>query len=353
MFVIAEAGVNHCGSVERARAMVKVAADAGADAIKFQLFSADKIVSRRTQLAAYQKANAGEFNSQFEMLRALELSHAAHVELAKLCRKHRIAFMSTAFDLDNLKFLAGLNVHAIKIASGDLTFAPLLLAAARTGKPVILSTGMSNLAEIEEALGVLAFGLLKLPRPPSRAAFRSAFRGVAGLRALQKNVTLLHCVTEYPAPSADANLRAMDTLQTRFQLPVGYSDHTLGINIALASVARGATVLEKHFTLDRKLPGPDHRASLEPPELASLIAGVRQIEVALGDGKKTPRSSEIKNISIARRSIVAATTIRAGENFSQKNLTFKRPAHGQAPIEFWGLLGKPAKRAFRKDDEVA
>lgn len=351
VMVIAEAGVNHNGSLDRALAMVDAAADAGADVVKFQTFRAQRLVSRSARKAEYQVTNTGEDGGQLEMLRQLELSEAAHQRLAARCRERGIAFMSTAFDTESLAFLAGFDMPAIKIPSGDLTAAPLVLAAARLQRQLIVSTGMATLPEIERALGVIAFGLVG-DGAPSEAAFSAARTSAAGQHALRARVTLLHCVTEYPAPVAQVNLRAMQTMREAFGLPVGYSDHTLGTSIALASVALGATVLEKHFTLDRELPGPDHRASLLPSELAQLVAGVREIEHALGSATKAPVPSELKNIPVARRSLVASTAIRRGELFSVANLDVKRPGTGADPYRYWSLLDTPAPRDYAPDEVI-
>lgn len=351
-FVIAEAGVNHNGSLDMALKLVAVAAQAGADAVKFQTFRADRLVSVHAKKAAYQETNTGQAGRQLEMLRALELPPAAHRAIAARCRELGIAFMSTAFDTDSLHFLADFDMPAIKIPSGDLTAAPLVLEAAKLGRPIILSTGMSTLDEIEQALGVLAYGLTGSTLNPSPAAFAAAFATPAGRASLDARVTLLHCVTEYPAPAADVNLRAIDVLREAFGLPVGYSDHTLGMNVALAAVARGATVLEKHFTLDRRLPGPDHRASLEPEELGQLVRGVREIEAALGIACKLPSAAELENRQVARRSLVAARVIRRGEHFGVENLAIKRPGDGRQPIDYWALLGTPALRDYAADEAI-
>lgn len=352
VFIIAEAGVNHDGSVDDALRMIDVAAEAGADAVKFQTFSADRLASAAAEMAEYQVRNLGTTRSQHEMLRTLELSEPVHHKLFDRCRARRIAFMSTAFDLQSLEFLASFDVPAFKIASGDLTCAPLILAAASLNRPLILSTGMANLQEIEEALGVVAFGLLNSGGSPSRAAFRAAFSSVRGQAALSSKVSLLHCVTEYPALPADVNLRAIETLKARFGLRTGYSDHTLGIAVALAAVANGASIIEKHFTLDRRRHGPDHRASLEPVELQALVRGIREIEAALGDGRKIPRPAEQKNIPVARRSLVAARPIRSGERFTEANLTFKRPGTGRPPLDWWELMGQAAARDYAADEMI-
>jgi sialic acid synthase SpsE len=260
--------------------------------------------------------------------------------------------MSTAFDAASLDMLAGLDMPAIKIPSGDITFAPQLIRAARLGKPLIVSTGMSNLADVEAALAVIAFALTRSGEPVCRADFDAAYASPAGRQALLQSVTLLHCVTQYPAPASSINLRAMDTLRHAFGLPVGYSDHTEGIEVALAAVARGACVIEKHFTLDRQLPGPDHAASLEPAELTRLVQGIRTIEQALGSTVKGPSSAEAGNRPIARRSVVAAKAIAAGEVLQADMLACKRPGTGVSPLDFWSLLGRPAQRAYAADEAI-
>ena len=350
--VIAEAGVNHNGSLELALKLVDVAADAGADVVKFQTFKADHLVTAKAVKAEYQIANTQEGGSQLAMLRRLELSQADHEALVARCNQRGIQFMSTAFDAQSLAFLATLDMPAVKIPSGDITCGPLLLQAARLRKPLIVSTGMSTLADVEQALGVIAFGLTTDREPNGRADFEAAYRDAEGRRALERNVTLLHCVTQYPAPPEAVNLRAMDTLAAAFGLPVGYSDHTLGIEVSIAAVARGATVIEKHFTLDRTLPGPDHLASLEPGELAQLVTSIRNVDRALGSPIKGPAPHELENRPIARRSVVAARRIHRGEVFTADMLTAKRPGHGISPMDSWSLLGRPASRDYDANDLI-
>lgn len=353
IYIIAEAGVNHNGSVDLAKKLIDAAADAGADAVKFQTFRADALVRATAPKADYQKAATGASGSQLEMLRKLALDEAAHVALAARCRMRKIQFLSTPFDEESLDLLARrINVPLLKLPSGEITNGPLLLAAARTGKPVILSTGMSTLAEVRTALGVLAFGYAVLKETPSLASFRNAYRSKAGQRALTANVTLLHCTTEYPAPFNEVNLRAMNTMQQAFGLPVGLSDHTPGIAISIAAAALGAVVIEKHFTLDRALPGPDHRASLVPAELRELVRSIREVEAALGSPKKAPTKSEIKNLPIARRSLVTLEEVARGETFTVENLGCKRPGSGAAPNRYWQMLGKKAAKKYRRDEVV-
>lgn len=351
-YIIAEAGVNHNGSLDMARQLVDAAARAGADAVKFQTFQAVKLASRNAPKADYQTRMTGG-ESQLDMLRKLELDQDAHRTLIEYCRSQGIAFLSTPFDLPSLYLLAlTFDLPRLKLPSGEITNAPFLLQAARTGKPIILSTGMSNLGEVEAALGVLAFGYSPLDREPTPDAFCEAYRSRAGQQALKRNVVLLHCTTEYPAPFAEVNLLAMDTLGSAFGLPVGFSDHTCGIAVPIAAAARGAVVLEKHFTLDRNLPGPDHKASLEPDELAQMVQGVRQVESALGSPLKTAAPSELKNLAVARKSLVAAGNIGAGERFSEQNLAIKRPGTGISPFRYWEFLGTTATRDFVTDEEI-
>ena len=346
-FVIAEAGVNHNGSVERALALVDVAADAGADAVKFQTFRADALATAGAGRAQYQTRNLGESGSQVAMLRALELSFDAHRAVNERCRERSIEFMSTAFDMQSLEFLLQeLGMSRIKVSSGDATNAPFLLELARCGKPLLVSTGMCTLSEVEQALTVLAFGLSRPGASPSRAGFAAAYASVEGQTQLREKVTLLHCVTEYPAPFEAVNLQAMSTLAAAFGLEVGYSDHTEGMAVALASVARGATVLEKHFTLDRALPGPDHAASLEPGELRSLVRAVREIEAAIGNGIKVPAPCELPNLVVARRSLVAARDLKAGHRFEMEDIAIKRPGNGAMPILLWEKLGRVIERDY-------
>lgn len=349
-FVIAEAGVNHNGSLERALEMVDVAADAGADAVKFQTFRAELLATRAARKADYQATNTREGGSQQDMLRRLELSEDDHRSILERCTRRGIGFMSTAFDAQSLAFLAGLGIAAVKMPSGDITCAPLLLQAARLRRPLIVSTGMATLGEIEAALGVVAFGLTRDGEPGSSREIEDAYCSAGGQEALRAHVMLLHCVTEYPAPADTVNLRAMDTMATAFGLPVGYSDHTLGIEVALAAVARGAVAIEKHFTLDRNLPGPDHAASIDPGELASLVRGIRTIESALGDGLKYPAAPEIRNRPVARRSLVAARAVRAGEPWTADALAAKRPGTGITPMAYWDILGRSAGRDYEPDE---
>jgi N-acetylneuraminate synthase len=328
--IIAEAGVNHNGDMELARKLIAEAALAGADMVKFQTFQASQLVAASAPKAEYQKATTGSDESQFDMLKKLELSRADHELLIQECRKHGIRFFSTAFDPASFDLLSGLGaLELVKIPSGELTNLPLLRTMTRLGKPVLLSTGMATLGEIEEA--IYAIEAAGTPR---------------------RLITLLHCTTEYPTPMDDVNLRAMQSMQHAFGVAVGYSDHTPGIEVAIAAVALGATVIEKHFTLDRNLPGPDHQASLEPHELKAMVAGIRNIELAMGDGIKRPSASELRNMPIARKSIVARKPIQFGERFSEDNLATKRPATGISPMRWDEVIGRTAHRSFATDELI-
>ena len=327
--IIAEAGVNHNGDLNLARRLIDVAAEAGADLVKFQTFSADRLVAVHAPKARYQEQTTAVGETQHAMIRRLELDRAAHEMLIAHSRLRGIGFFSTAFDLESIDLLVELGAERFKIPSGEITNLPYLRRAGALGVPVILSTGMATLGEIENALTVLE----KSGTPRSR-------------------ITVLHCNTEYPTPMDDVNLRAMRTIASAFGVAVGYSDHTAGIEVAIAAVALGASVIEKHFTLDRQLPGPDHAASLEPGELRAMVAAIRNIERALGDGIKRPSASEAKNLPIARKSLVAARRIRAGELFSAANLAAKRPGSGLSPMRWDEVIGRPAPRDFEPDDIV-
>ena len=342
--IIAEAGVNHNGSEELAFKLVDAAVNAGADVVKFQTFKAKNLVTDSAEQAEYQTANIGKKESQLKMLSRLELSYEAHHRLLAYCAEKEIDFLSTAFDSESLGFLVNdLKLKTLKIPSGEITNAPFILEHARTGCDLIVSTGMSDLADIEAALGVIAFGYTADEiAEASIEAFKQAYASTAGQDALKRKVTLLHCTSEYPAPLHEVNLRVMDTLAQAFGLASGYSDHTAGIAIPVAAVARGATLIEKHFTLDREMEGPDHKASLEPDELASMVAAIRSVEIALGTAIKSPTVSELKNRNVARKSLVAATDISQGEVFSEGNMTAKRPGTGMSPFMYWSLLGKKA-----------
>jgi len=351
--IIAEAGVNHNGSLALAMRLVDAAADAGADAVKFQTFRAETLVSVTAPKAAYQQETTGQAGSQYELLKGLELDEEAHHVLAAHCRERDVKFLSSPFDEGSIDLLLRrIGVSILKIPSGEITNGPLLLRAARTRKPIILSTGMSDLGDVEAALGVLAFGYSRSEAPPSRTAFRKAFASEAARNVVAAKVTLLHCTTEYPAPFSDVNLRAMDTLRLAFGLRVGLSDHTPGTTIPIAAAARGAAVIEKHLTLDHDFPGPDHKASLEPEEFKAMVSAIRIVEQALGSGRKAPAPSERKNITIVRRCIVADREIRDGERFSPENITCKRAGSGNSPMLYWELVGRKARKPYRKDEVI-
>ncbi|CAH1215796.1 N,N'-diacetyllegionaminic acid synthase [Paenibacillus allorhizoplanae] len=353
-YIIAEAGVNHNGSMEMAKQLIDEASNAGADAVKFQTFNAKNLVTQNAPKAQYQKNSTDQDESQFEMLKKLELTLENHLELLEHCKKRGIQFLSTPFDISSVELLTEkLKLTTLKLPSGEITNAPLLLKAAESGANLIVSTGMSTLAEVEAALGVLAFGYLKADDLiPSLLAFQQAFASDEGKRILKQKVILLHCTTEYPAPFNEVNLLAMDTLRESFGLNVGFSDHTEGIAVPIAAAARNAVVIEKHFTLDRGLSGPDHKASLEPGELKMMIASIRQIEVSLGTREKSPTSSEEGNRVVARRSIVAARRITQGELFTEENLAIKRPGGGVSPMMLWDLIGKRSDKDYLSDEMV-
>lgn len=325
--VIAEAGVNHNGDIELAKRLVDAAYDAGADYIKFQTFKADNLVTAKARKADYQEKQTGAEESQYSMLKKLELSYQNFILLNDYCRVKGISFLSTPFDNKSIEFLDKLGMQVWKIPSGEVTNYPYLVKIAETHKPIIMSTGMCTLEDVEAAIQVLTM------------------KGCGP-------ITLLHCTTEYPAPYAEVNLNAMETLRSTFNLPVGYSDHTQGIVIPIAAVAMGAVVLEKHFTLDRTMEGPDHKASLEPAELKAMIEAIRCVEVSLGDGVKTPTDSERRNMGIVRKSIVALRPIRKGEQFTTENVTTKRPGSGINPMRWNEVLGQFAKRSFQEDELI-
>jgi N-acetylneuraminate synthase len=333
--IIAEAGVNHNGSKELAIQLIDAAHKAGADIVKFQTFKANKLASVGAEQASYQVINTKKQESQLQMLERLELPYAIHQELIEYCEMLGIEFLSTAFDSESLRFLVDdLGLKRLKIPSGEITNAPLILEHALTCCDLILSTGMATLAEVEQALGVIAFGYINANNVlPDKRAFQEAYSSEQGQKLLKNKVTILHCTTEYPAPMSEINLKAMDTLGRAFDLAAGYSDHSEGIAIPIAAVARGAVIIEKHFTLNKNMEGPDHKASLEPSELCAMVTAIRQVEVALGVGVKNPTVSEMKNMPVARKSLIAATDISEGERFTKENLTIKRPGVGKSPYD--------------------
>ena len=356
VLIIAEAGVNHNGSLDTALRLVDAAAAAGVDVVKFQTFKTEKVIARHAPKARYQQDNCGIAESQFDMVRKLELDGAAFQRIAEQCAARGVEFLSTPFDEDSLELLVTeLPVRRLKIPSGEITNAPLLLRAARSGLPLIVSTGMATLGDIENALGVIAFGRLAAAAEtvaPTVADFAAAWHSEAGRTVLADAVTLLHCTSEYPARLDEINLRAMATLRQAFGLVVGYSDHTEGVTVPVAAVALGARVIEKHYTLDRTLPGPDHRASLEPDELKAMVTAIRATERALGTSRKGLQAGEVDTRQVARKSLVAAVAISAGAPFTAENLTTKRPGTGRSPFEYWSLLGRPAPRAYAADELI-
>ena len=325
--IIAEAGVNHNGDMMLAYKLVDAAKDSGANIIKFQTFNPKSIVSKFAQKAEYQKRNTGGEDGQLTMLNKLALSQENFVDLKAYCEKVGIDFLSTPFDLESIEFLDSIGCRLWKIPSGEITNYPYLVKIAKTGYPVIMSTGMSNMEEIGEALDVLT-------------------KNGSG------EISLLHCTTEYPAPFEDVNLKAMHTLKEKFGCKIGYSDHTKGIEIPIAAVAMGAEIIEKHFTLDKNMEGPDHKASLEPNELKAMVQAIRNVEKAIGDGNKTPSNSEKKNIEIVRKSIVAKRNIKTGERLTEENITTKRPGNGISPMRWNEVLGTVAKRDFSEDELI-
>ena len=322
--IIAEAGVNHNGSFELAKKLVDKAVEAGADIVKFQTCKAENVISRYADKAEYQKATTGEADSQLEMIKKLMLTYEQYGELKEYCDEKGIKFFSTAFDIPSVDYLHSIGMRMWKIPSGEITNLPLLIKIAQLHEPIIMSTGMSELNEVADAVKVLRDN------------------GAT-------DITLLHCTTEYPAPYEDVNLKAIDTMRDAFNVPVGYSDHTKGIEIPIAAVARGACVIEKHFTLDRNMEGPDHKASLEPQELKQMVDSIRNVEKAIGDGIKKVSSSESKNLDIARKSIIAKIKISKGDIFTENNITTKRPGNGINPMRWFEILGKEAKRDYEED----
>ena len=329
IIIIAEAGVNHNGDLTLAKQLIDKAAEAGADLVKFQSFSADRLATRQAKKANYQIATTGSTETQHQMLSRLELSANMHYELTAHCDLRNIEFLSTGFDIESINFLIKLGINYFKIPSGEITNLPYLRHIGQFSKSVILSTGMSTLGDIEAAIDVLE---------------------QAGTPRLL--ITVLHCTTEYPTPMAEVNLRAMQSMQAAFGVSVGYSDHTAGIEISIAAAALGATVIEKHFTLDRNLPGPDHKASLEPDELKAMVSAIRNIEIALGDGIKRLTPSESRNKPVVRKSLVASKVIKAGEVLSAENITTKRPGTGMSPMTWDAVMGRKAVRDFAVDELI-
>lgn len=346
--VIAEAGVNHNGSAELAFKLVDAAYAAGVDVVKFQTFKASSLVTENAKQAEYQSRNTGIEETQFNMLKRLELDYDTHHALIDYCAERSIEFLSTAFDSESLAFLVNdLGLKTLKISSGELTNLPFILEHAKTGCELIVSTGMATLGEIEEALSVIAFGFIADEKTiPSIDAFSEAYASEKGQKALREKVTVLHCTTEYPAPSTEINLRAMSTMAKAFGLNTGYSDHSEGITIPTAATAMGACIIEKHFTLDKAMEGPDHKASLDPNELIAMVQAIRVVEDALGSGIKVPQPSELKNKSIARKSLVASRAIVTGQIIHGQDLIIKRPGTGTIPSRYWQIVGSVATRDY-------
>ena len=352
VFIVAEAGVNHNGSIEKALELIDAAVYAGADAVKFQTYKTENYVTKNASKAEYQEVTTGKDENQFQMIKNLELSYDKYLQLEEKCQKNNIKFLSTAFDIESLNFLIeNLNVEMLKIPSGEITNGPYLLAHAKCKKKLIVSTGMCDIEEIQTALGVIAFGLLD-KNNPSKNSFKEAYESVEGKNILRDYITLLHCTSNYPANFNEINLHAMLEMKKRFNLPIGYSDHSKGILVSISAASMGAKYIEKHFTLDQNLPGPDHLASLEPDQLKELVKNIRDIEDILGSTQKTPQPSEISNRKVVRRSIVAKKKIKKGEVFTHENIEMKRPALGISPMNYWDLIGKISKKDYEFDEII-
>jgi len=356
VYIIAEAGVNHNGSIEAAHKLIDAAADAFADAVKFQTFKADNMITKSAEKADYQRENTSKSENQYEMLKRLELDFEHHFELKQHAEERGIDFLSTAFDIESLNFLVSkLGLKTIKISSGELSNHPLLFAHAKTGVDLILSTGMATIDEIELALGVIAFGLTNKDNAsiPSKSKFKEAYASNKGKEALSSKVSILHCTSEYPAELDKVNLNAMKTLNNSFGLKTGYSDHTLGVELASMAVAAGAVVLEKHFTLDKTMPGPDHAMSLSPLELSDYVYNARRTQLVMGKFDKSPSEGELVNRKIGRKVIVASTNIKKGEIFSELNIDLKRSKEkGLEPSMYWDVLGKIANQSIEVDTPI-
>jgi N-acetylneuraminate synthase len=352
VYIIAEAGVNHNGDYETAMALVEAAAEADADAVKFQTFNARLLAAANAPKAAYQKRNTGEQDNQLEMLLRLELPQAWHGPLQARASELGIAFLSTAFDSKSLEFLNTLDLPLYKIASGEITNGPMLWKVARAGRPMILSTGMATLGEIDQALAVLAHGLEFAEAPDSLEQVLSNWARDEARQQVAEKVALLHCTSQYPARLEEVNLRALDLLADTFGVPVGYSDHTEGLLVSLAAVARGAQIIEKHFTLDRSMPGPDHAASLEPGELKAMVAQIRQVELALGKRRKTPQASEWDTRRAARQSLTFVRDLAKGQTITAEDLGTARQGGGTSPMLAWDLIGTLAGQECKAGDPV-
>lgn len=374
VYIIAEAGVNHNGSLDLAKKLIDIAADAGADAVKFQTFTADNLLKKGTKKAPYQIVTTGSEDDQYQMIKNLELSEEAHFILADYAKAKNIDFLSTPFDQPSAKFLAdNFSMPYMKVPSCDLTNAPLLYSIAKDNKRIIVSTGMAKMDEIEQALGVIAFAWEDSAEKPSETAFRNSYNKPENRKKLGQGVTLLHCVSNYPAPRDAINLRAMQTIAEKYNIPAGYSDHTLGIDVALMATALGAAIIEKHFTIDKNMEGPDHPASLDANELKEMVDGIREIEklqkqgksvqqyidavedakIVLGNGIKEPQTCELQNIIPMRKSLVANMDIKKGQVITAEDVIPKRPATATPPIKYWEIVGSIAAKDYSKDEEFS
>lgn len=352
-YIIAEAGVNHNGSFPLALSLVDAAVQSGADAVKFQTFKADNLVTKYAKQAEYQVKNIGEETSQYEMLKKLELSYEEFTALKEYCEEKKIEFLSTPFDLESVDFLVErLRMKTVKIPSGELTNSPFVHYIGTKRKPIILSTGMATMDDIHEALSFISYGLAFPNKKVDIESVRSFYQTSESRECLKKYVTVLHCTTEYPTPFSDINLRAINQLKDELHINIGLSDHSEGIYIPIAAVSRGASIIEKHFTISRLLPGPDHRASLEPNELTEMVKAIRDVELSLGDGVKKPTSNELQNKLAAHKSLVAAKNIALGERFTEENLIVKRPGSGMAPSHYWSLIGTAASKNYQEDELI-
>lgn len=352
--IIAEAGVNHNGEINKAKELIDAASESGADVVKFQTFKANKLVTDNAPMADYQQTNTGKKGTQKSLLEKLEISYDAHFELAEYSKSKNIEFLSTPFDIESADFLINkLKLKRIKIGSGLINHAPYLYFIASHKIPLILSTGMCTLDDIENSLAMIFYGYQHNSQPTNYEIVKSFFNNEYDPKILSDKVSLLHCVTNYPCMYSEVNLRAMHTIQEKFGLEVGYSDHSLGVEIPCAAVAMGAKVIEKHYTLDKNLPGPDHKASLDPFELKDMVSKIRHIESALGNGEKKPTESERKNIPIVRMSLTAADEIQVGSVFTEQNVSIKRPGNGVSPLMYWDIIGKTATQSYEPGDYIA
>ncbi|MCF8067735.1 MAG: N-acetylneuraminate synthase [Desulfobacterales bacterium] len=352
VFIIAEAGVNHNGSVALAKKLIDIAAEAGADAIKFQTYKTEELLSKNAPKAAYQNKNTPLNESQFEMLKNYELDSKAHYELFKYSQRKKISFISSPFDNESIDLLSQIGVDFIKIASGEIINAPLLLKASRTHIPIILSTGMATLGEIESALSIIAFGRIHESSYPTGTSLVNTYHSSDAQNILKENVSILHCTTDYPASFEHTNLHTIRSLSDTFGLKTGFSDHTKGIAISIAAVACGARIIEKHITTDKTLPGPDHSASIEPNDLKNMVLSIRQVEKSLGSIQKQISTPELTNRLIVRKSIMASRKIKKGDIFTDKNLLIKRPGNGISPLKYWDLIGKTSSKSYNVDDLI-